>query len=858
MPIIDLPDYLKRSTLLNNLTVRRLLQYWAVICSAAVVVLSLVAVITNDIVSTKQEQLNNIAIPIEENVRNLGHVITAFEQRQDSLEQAKTLEEFESNLDRSLLEQRFNDYLNQLNLRISELKNAGSLLSDLEKNYKRFQEIDSRFTNHLRTKFDIDSSSGISTEFEKEIAAIKEEILSCKLDIHANLKRLSVITSQYIKSVAGLSFNISQINLMVVVTLSLIVVSVIAAGISVVLYRIHTPLGNISGAMHDLSHGDMSRRLQISELIRDEFSELSFDFNRFAARTQSLFDEVNDAKDALEESEKRTRAILENALVGIAHIKDQHIISVNQKFESLFGYSRESLTGMHIKTLYPSDEDYQSINSTTGELLANGETYHGEWQLKNNKGNLFWCDVSAKSISEEKPEEGTIWLFEDITKRKNSEDELRRLANYDTLTNLPNRALFQDRLAQAMERASRKQQSMALIYIDLDRFKKINDSFGHSQGDELLKTVAERLCQCVRGSDTVCRLGGDEFTIILPELQNISDAGKVSEKIVTTLNEPFSLESQQVTISPSIGISIFPDDAKNFETILKNADAAMYHAKNKGRNNYQYYTQEMNARARQRLDLEGRLRRAVESNDFIVFYQPQVELSSLKITGYEALIRWQDGDNGMVSPGEFVPILEDTGLIVPVGEWLLNQVCDDIPKIRKLNDSLDHVSVNFSARQFVDNTLVKRVASIINNNNVTTNDIVVEITETIMMSETERSLQILTELNDLGLKLSLDDFGTGYSSLAYLKQFPIDVIKIDQSFVRDLHKDTSDAAICEAIIAIAEQLDLKVVAEGVETEAQLDFMQTRGCHTIQGYYFGKPAPMSDLLYVIQAKKAVAS
>ncbi|MEE9572646.1 MAG: diguanylate cyclase, partial [Candidatus Neomarinimicrobiota bacterium] len=623
MTNIDLPDYLKRSKTLNNLTVRRLLKYWAIVCSVAVVILSLTAVITNDIVSTKQEKLNNTAIPIEENVRNLGHVLYAFEQRQQNLIKAETPDEHEINLDRSTLEQRFSDYFRQLNLRIAELDNAKPIVNDLEKNYNRYLKIDSKLTDHLKTKHEFSTLTNVPDNFGEQLRVIEAEIMSSKLDIQANLKRLSAMTSQYIKSLASLSFNISQINLLVVVALSLIVVAVIAAGISVVLYRINTPLGNISGAMHDLSHGDMSRRLLISELIRDEFSDLSFDFNKFAARTQSLFDEVNDAKDALEESEKRTRAILENALVGIAHLKDQHIVSVNQKFEELFGYARETLTGMHIKKLYPADDDYMAINETTEELLASGETYHGEWKLKHESGNHFWCDVSAKSISEDNFDEGTIWLFEDITQRKNSEDELRRMANFDTLTDLPNRALFQDRLMQAMERASRNNSSMALIYIDLDQFKKINDSFGHSLGDELLKIVSKRLRECVRGADTVSRLGGDEFTIILSELKNISDAGKVSEKIISIMEEPFELENQEVNISPSIGISIFPDDASDMETILKNADAAMYHAKSKGRNNYQYYTQEMNAEARHRLDLEGRLRRAIDNHDFIVFYQPQ-------------------------------------------------------------------------------------------------------------------------------------------------------------------------------------------------------------------------------------------
>jgi predicted signal transduction protein with EAL and GGDEF domain len=351
----------------------------------------------------------------------------------------------------------------------------------------------------------------------------------------------------------------------------------------------------------------------------------------------------------------------------------------------------------------------------------------------------------------------------------------------------------------------------------------------------------------VRGSDTVSRLGGDEFTIIIPELQDMSDAGKVSEKVIAKMAESFKLQGQEINISPSIGISLCPDDAEDEETLLKNADAAMYHAKSKGRNNYQYYTQEMNAEARNRLNMESKLRRAIDNDDFLLYYQPQVESDSLHVTGYEALIRWDDPESGMIFPDKFIPLLEDTGLIVPVGEWVLRKACMDITEIRKINNYCQSISVNLSARQFVDNTLVTRIERILSETNVQPENLIIEITETILMTESERSLQILNELSEIGLKLSLDDFGTGYSSLAYLKQFPINVIKIDRSFVQDLHIDPSDKAICEAIIAIARQLELKVVAEGVETQDQFEFMRDRNCQSIQGYFFGKPAPLSELL-----------
>ena len=855
----DLPGYLKNSKLLNNLSIQQLLQYWAIICSTAVIILSIAAVVANDVFSSKQDKLNQTAIPIESSVRTLGHILTGFELRRDNLLVTTTRDEFDQYVDREALEQGFNDQLAQLSARSWELNSAKPVINDLNKNFSTFLEHDISFTKRLSAILDAHEQGYQQLDFktDKQLMEIAELIDIKNKNIDANLTRLSDIAGEYIKIIAANSLDISEINLFIVVTLSLIVISVIAAGVSLVMYRINEPLDKLSDAMHDLSHGDMSRRLKGSNIINDEFSSLSVNFNRFAERTQSLFDEVSDAKNALEDSEKRTRAILENALVGIAHLKNQKILSVNQKFEELFGYDRLALEGMRMEMLYPSEDDYRKLTDAAHKLMAAGDIYQGEWKMKDSRGTHFWCDVSAKSVSDDISQEGTIWLFEDVTQRKKSEEELRRLANFDLLTNLPNRALFQDRLTQAMERASRQNGRIALIYIDLDRFKKINDSFGHSLGDELLKIVAGRLCECVRGSDTVSRLGGDEFTIILPEIQNISDAGKVSEKVIEIMNNPFGLENQEVTISPSIGISLFPNDASDMETLLKNADAAMYYAKTKGRNNYQYYTQEMNAEARYRLNLENRLRRAMEDNNFQLYYQPQVDTKSLNITGYEALIRWRDAENGLISPVEFVPLLEDTGMIVPVGEWILRKVCSDIAQISKLNNHFKSVSVNFSARQFVDNSLVDRVEKVLNETGVSTEHIVIEITETILMTETERSLQMLSELSELGLKLSLDDFGTGYSSLAYLKQFPIDVIKIDRSFVQDLHKDTSDAAICEAIIAIAQQLGLKVIAEGVETKDQFEFMQRRGCHSIQGFFFGKPVPLEKLAYGVGSAISVA-
>lgn len=846
---IDLPDYLKKSRFLNNLSVRQLLQHWAVICVLAVIFLSLTALITNDIISSRQEILDKKYIPVGNLVRNLDRIVTELESRKKSLINVNSLEELQKQTVRSNLENQITEYVEQLSTITPEINELKFAVPVLQEKFNTYFDQDSKLLEAMEDIVNRDAT-GTGTDRLYNYDNLMQINLAMDAsinDLRSILDRLASFSGEKVKFLSSQSYDLSQINLAVVVTVSLLVISVILAGISLVIFRIDDPLHKLSEAMHDLSSGNLARRMKIKKEVRDEFSVLTEDFNQFAEKNQALFEEVIDAKNALEESEKRVRAILENALVGIAHVKDGRILAVNHKFEEIFGYDRKEIEGKKKEVLYPSPHIHEAINDAASKLLANDETYQGEWKMRHKNGMIFWCAVSAKSISAKTGEEGIIWLFEDIAQRKKSEEELLHLANFDSLTELPNRSLFLDRLEQGFGRTKRQKSQLGLLYIDLDRFKKINDSFGHTTGDTLLISVAERLCQCIRVSDTACRLGGDEFTIILPEIQDISDAGKVAEKIITIMDEPFNIDGHEINISPSIGVSIYPDDAEDIESLLKNADSAMYHAKSRGRNNYQYYTQAMNAEARQRLDKENRLRHAVEYDQFRLYYQPQVDTGTLAVTGYEALIRWYDSETGLVSPDQFVPLLEDTGLIVPVGEWIIRRACKDIPKLQALNKDFKSVSINLSARQFVDNTIVDRIRLIVEESGISPEHIVIEITETIMMEETERSMEILSDLSNFGFQLSLDDFGTGYSSLAYLKQFPINAIKIDRSFVREVKNNSSDAAICEAIITIARQLGLKVVAEGVETRDQFIYMRDKGCHLIQGYYFGKASPIDELM-----------
>jgi diguanylate cyclase (GGDEF)-like protein/PAS domain S-box-containing protein len=424
--------------------------------------------------------------------------------------------------------------------------------------------------------------------------------------------------------------------------------------------------------------------------------------------------------------------------------------------------------------------------------------------------------------------------------RAGAEDKLAYLAQFDSLTGLPNRHLFHDRLAQAMAHAKRNGKPVSVLFIDLDRFKLINDRLGHGAGDKLLKEAAKRLQGCVRRSDTVGRLGGDEFSAILLDLEDPADAGLVAQKILHALATPFDLDGQEAYVSASVGVTLCPADGEDAETLVMNADAAMYRAKEQGRNNYQYFTREMNDRAIQRAQTEAQLRHALERREFLLHYQPRVDMRSGRISGFEALLRWDHPVRGLISPLEFISILEDTGLIVPVGEWVIEDVCRQIAAWMRSGFAVPPVAINLSARQFQHKDLEGSVRRILENTGTSPALIQFEITESLLMDDPDGATRTLRALHAAGLKLSIDDFGTGYSSLAYLKRFPLDALKIDRAFVRDVAEDVDDAAITVAIIGLAHSLGLQVVAEGVETEAQLRFLSGHGCDEMQGFYFSRP------------------
>lgn len=565
------------------------------------------------------------------------------------------------------------------------------------------------------------------------------------------------------------------------------------------------------------------------------------------------------------EVEERYRATVDNAPVGIMHTAlDKSTLHVNNKICAMLGYTEAELLQLRSKNIVPPEQYGTDIDKF--ELLNAGkiDSFASERPLICKDGRIIWVTrtVSAVCDSAGKPLYH-VRVMVDITERKQAEEKLVHLAHYDALTGLPNRVLFHDRLRQAMAQAQRHNSVAGVMFIDLDRFKIANDTLGHAAGDALLKAVAARLNECLRSGDTVARLSGDEFSLILGNLRCNEDASRVARKVLDTLARPFSLQGHDFYVTASVGISMYPADGDSSQELLKNADTAMYRAKDTGRNNFQFYAAEMNTRTLQRLEMENGLRKAVERREFLLHYQPKVDLTDGSITGFEALLRWQRPANEkhenarLVSPAEFVPLLEETGLIVPVGEWLIDAACAQIAEWRRARLELRPIAINLSARQFTDKNLAATIKRALEVHFVESYLLELEITESSLMNNTEDAIATLKYLKALGLHISIDDFGTGYSSLSYLKRFPLDALKVDRSFVRDITTDSDDAAITRAIISMAHSLGLKVIAEGVETEAQLAFLAAHGCEQMQGYYFSKPVPASECAVMLRDQRRMA-
>lgn len=538
-------------------------------------------------------------------------------------------------------------------------------------------------------------------------------------------------------------------------------------------------------------------------------------------------------------------AVGELALVSITDLNGK-ITHANTKFCEVSGYSEEELIGQNHR-IRNSGVHPKEFFTAMWKTVKWGDIWRQEVCDRCKDGQHYWVDSTIVPLKDQAGAiTGYLSIRIDITERKKAERRVVKMATHDALTDLPNRYLLQDRIKQALAHDRRKHEQAAVLFIDLDNFKIINDSLGHDFGDLLLQEVATRLISVVREEDTVARQGGDEFIVLLPEVAGAYNAEHVAQIILNTLTQPYHINDKEIHIGGSIGIAIYPSDGKDVDTLLRNSDVAMYHAKNKGRNNYQFFNAEMNQLAVAKHALSVDLRYAIEHNGLLLHFQPVVELSSEKIVSMEVLLRWQHPQHGMISPAKFIPIAEETGLIIPIGEWVLRQACQQINAWKNQGYEVPILAINVSIRQFQKKTLVADFEAILQETGIDASHLILEITESLLAEDVDEASKLLHQLSALGFEISVDDFGTGYSSLSFLKRYPINTLKIDRSFVNDITTDPDDAVICAAIIALAHSLNMKVVAEGIETKPQLDFLTEQKCDRYQGFYFSRPLPAEDI------------
>ena len=686
------------------------------------------------------------------------------------------------------------------------------------------------------------SPSGQYITFEAPIKFSNETI--GKVELMVSPVRLNQTISAVYRSVAlALTFATALFGIIIYATVSVLLVK---------------PLIRLGKAADQLALGDFSAVLPPA--THDELGNLVKAFSSMRETRQKVETELNDLNSRLEsivmariaelrDSEAYIHAVLDNVNEGIIVIAEAGVIvSFNTAAEKIFGYSSHEIVKQNFNLLisadhlelsgayhrYVPEQEHGSIYGVTREVVGLRKDYSAfPLELKTSQlriqNNLLFITTAR-----------------DITDRKDAEQRISYMASHDNLTNLPNRTLLQDRIEQTLVHNKRRDQLAAVLFIDLDKFKIINDTLGHDVGDGLLKEVASRLVSGVRNEDTVARQGGDEFIIMLCTINHPGDAGIIAQKLISSLTQPFYIHGKELHIGASIGIAIYPDDGDSMELLLKNSDIAMYHAKESGRGNYQYFLAKMNEQAAEKQALSSDLRHAVARNELFLVYQPVVEMISGSITGMEVLLRWQHPVLGMVSPLKFIPLAEESGLILPIGEWVLRSACRQIQEWRTLGYEVPRLAINLSAKQFRQITLSDTIASILQETGVESRYLGLEITESMLVQNIDEVVNTLLKLSNMGLEISIDDFGTGYSSLSYLKHFPINKLKIDKSFVDDIATHPDDAAIVKAIIAMAHGLQMKVVTEGVETQAQHDFLRQHGCEQYQGYLFSKPLPAAEI------------
>lgn len=565
-------------------------------------------------------------------------------------------------------------------------------------------------------------------------------------------------------------------------------------------------------------------------------------------------------KQRAEDELNLSASVFSHAVEGII-ITDHtgRILRVNRAFCNITGFLQEEVLGKNPRLLSSGRHDRAFYQGMWERLVSSGEWQGEVWNRRKN-GEVYPEWLSIRAIFSEKGDKTHyVGIFSDISERIRDQEYIFRLAYYDSLTSVANRALLMDHLEMAIAQAHRHQMAVAVLFIDMDRFKLINDSLGHSVGDLLLQNVAQAITSSVRDGDTVSRFGGDEFVICLPDISGdrseaARDSLRVAEKIQRRLSQTFLLQGHEVAVTPSIGVAIYPWDGETPGVLIKHADTAMYHAKSQGRDNVQLFFEEMLSSGSERLHIQGALRKALENHEFLLHYQAQIDLDTGQIVGGEALLRWSNPELGWTSPSKFIPVAEDNSLILPIGDWVLRQACSDWMLWKELlgpEINPPRIAINFSPRQFIQPDFVGRIMRVLDETGICPDFLEIEITEATLMHNTQMALNALNQLRDKGIRVAVDDFGVGYSSLSYLKKFPIDVLKIDQSFIRDISTDSNDAQIVRAIIAMGRSLNLRVLAEGVETQEQLEFLRNEGCEEVQGYLLSLPVPAAEFVELLR-------
>jgi len=577
-----------------------------------------------------------------------------------------------------------------------------------------------------------------------------------------------------------------------------------------------------------------------------------------ALHEKSLEKQNKKILEQLSDSERLHRYLVDTS-PDIIYILDSdgHFTFINERIESLLGFNKNELAGKHYSVMIHHDDLEKAKYVFNERRVGERASKNIEMRLQCRDGGApryfdtrtIPIELSSMGIYEHNKNEnqsrqtylGTYGVARDITERKIAEETINFQAYHDLLTKLPNRALLRDRLSLAIAHAKRSNEMLAVMFLDLDRFKNINDSLGHMIGDELLQQVSVRLKECLREGDTLARFGGDEFTLLLPKVsERREDVSLIAEKIISILKQPFIIDCHELYVSASIGVSMFPQDGTNMESLIKNADVAMYHVKGQGKNNYQFYSNDMNTPYYQKLSLDTGIHRALENNEFSLVYQPQVNLKTGDIVGVEALLRWHDPEHGDISPSEFIPFAEETGLIITIGEWVLNTALSELKRWRNSGVPNIRMSINMSARHLADDNVVETINNILAKNNLPGSCLEIEITENAIMSDMESIVRKLKELSSRGVTIAIDDFGTGYSSLSYLHKLPIQTLKIDRAFLKESRFTHDDHTIVETIVAMAKGLNLNVIAEGIETQKQFEYLRDLKCNEAQGFLFGKP------------------